>query len=473
MDLLGGNIKKTYFKYLGTSIGGALVISVYSLVDCIMVGHYQGPDGTAALAIIMPIWTTILSLGILCGTGGAVLMSKLRGEGEKLEGDMYFTTATIFCAVLTFIVWMIILIIPEPLLRLFGANDNILPHAMDYIKYLKYFVPLFTFGQLFSSFIRNDNAPAKAMIAVVSGGIFNIVGDYLLVFTFDMGIAGAGLATSLGQVLGFSILISHFFSKKCTLKFVRIKKFFVRAGKILAVGFPTFIIDVAIGVTILLFNNQIMKYHGEPALAVYGIIVNVNYFVQSVAYGVGQSAQPLISINYGAKQLDRVKQTAKYAWISSAVVGIAFFILAESIPMPLTKLFMKVTPEVELIAENIMRLYCICYILLPINIFSTYYLQAIMKAKASMVISLLRAVVLSSILLFVLPAIFGKDGLWYVMTVTEALTFIVMIIITRHFDKKLVVPQKPTVVQALDSLFDGKEENQDLSIEQKINDNQN
>lgn len=461
MDLLDGNVKKTYFKYLATSIGGALVISIYSLVDCIMVGHYQGPDGTAALAVIMPIWTTILSLGILCGTGGAVLMSKLRGEGNKAEGDMYFTAATIFCAIITFIVWLIILIIPEPLLRLFGASDNILPHALAYIKWLKYFVPLFTFGQLFSSFIRNDNAPAKAMIAVVSGGIFNIVGDYLLVFTFDMGIEGAGLATSLGQVLGFSILVSHFFSKKCTLRFVKVKQFFKRIFKVAAVGFPTFIIDVAIGVTILLFNNQIMKYHGEAALAVYGVIVNINYFVQSVSYGVGQAAQPIISINYGANQLDRVKKTAKYAWISAAVVGIFFFVLAESIPMLLTKAFMKVTPEVESIAAKILRLYCICYLILPLNVFSTYYLQAIMKAKASMVISLLRAVALSSILLFVLPAIFDGDGLWYVMSVTEILTFAVMIIITRHFDKKLVVPKKPTVEQTLDSLFnDRKEDNE-------------
>lgn len=437
MDLLGGSVKKTYFKYLATSIGGALVISIYSLVDCIMVGHYQGPDGTAALAIIMPIWTTILSLGILCGTGGAVLMAKLRGEGRKEEGDMYFTAATVFCAIITFIVWMAVMIFPTPLLRLFGASDNILPHALAYIKWLKYFIPLFTFGQLFSSFIRNDNAPAKAMIAVVSGGIFNIIGDYLLVFVADMGIEGAGLATSLGQVLGFSILCSHFFSKKCNLRFVKVKEFFKKAACVGAVGFPTFIIDVAIGVTILLFNNQIMKYHSEAALAVYGVIVNVNYFIQSVSYGVGQAAQPLISLNYGAGKLQRIRQTSRYAWISAIVVGIVFFVLAESIPLLLTKAFMDTTSEVEAIASKIVRLYCICYLILPLNIFSTYYLQAIMRAKASMIISLLRAVILPGALLFVLPAIFGKDGLWYVMSVTEAITFVVMIIIVRHYDRNL------------------------------------
>lgn len=443
MDLLSGNVGKTYFKYLATSIGAALVISIYSIVDCIMVGHYQGPDGAAALAIIMPIWTTVLSLGILCGTGGAVLMAKLRGEDRKREGDMYFTVSLIFCAVLTLIVWLIILIFPAQLLRLFGASDNILPHALAYIKWLKYFIPLFTFGQLAGAFIRNDNAPAKAMLAVVSGGIFNIVGDYVLVFVVDMGIEGAGLATSLGQVLACIILCTHFFSSKCTLRLARPEMFFRKVFDIVRVGFPTFVIDVAVGATILIFNNRIMHYFSEDALAIYGVIVNLNYFVQCISYGVGQAAQPVISINYGAGNYDRIKRVAKYAWCSAITIGAVFLVLAESMPLLIAKVFMQTTPEVEAIAPKIIRLYCVCYLILPLNVFSTYYLQAVMRAGASLVISLLRSVVLSVALLFVLPKIFGGDGLWYVMSVTEAITFAVVMIIVARQDKKLFGGYKP------------------------------
>lgn len=445
MDLLNGSIKKTYFKYLATSIGSALVISIYSLVDCIAVGQYQGPDGAAALAIVMPIWSIVLSLGILCGIGGAVLMSKSRGEGEKHEGDKYFTTSLILGIIITAIVWLIILIFDRELLILFGASENVLPHALDYLKYLKYFLPLFTLGQLLGSFVRNDNAPHKAMIAVVSGGVFNIIGDYLFAFVFDMGVKGAGLATALGQLLGISILLTHFFSKKCTLKLVKVDKFFKMTGQIFGVGFSTFIIDIAMGITIMLFNNQITHYYGDSALAVFGVIVNLNFFVQSIAYGVGQSAQPIISMNYGAGQPDRIKQTAKYAFISAIVVGIVSFVLAESIPMAITKMFMSVTPEVEQIAPEIFRLYCIAYLFLPLNIFSTYYLQAIMRPKSSLIISLLRSIILSVILLYLLPAIFGGKALWLVMTCAELITLFVMIFMIGHYNKKLREKFKPHV----------------------------
>ncbi len=442
MDLLGSNVKKTYFKYLATSIGAALIFSVYSIVDCIMVGQYQGPDGSSALAIVMPLWTTVLSLGVLCGTGGAVLMAKLRGEGRKEEGDIYLTVSFVLCAVLTVIVWLAILIFPSALLRFFGASDNLLPHALAYIKWLKYFIPLFTFGQLLTPFIRNDNAPAKAMLAVISGGVFNIVGDYVLVFVCDMGIEGAGLATSLGQILTIGVLCTHFLSKKCTLRFARIKGFFKKAAEIVKIGFPTFIIDIAVGVTVLIFNNRILKYHSEDALAVYGVIVNVNYFVQCVAYGISQAAQPIISIKYGAGQYDRIKKVAKYAWITSAATGAFFFVIAESMPLILNKIFMQTTPAVEQIAPEIMRVFCICYLIVPVNIFATYYLQAVMRAGESFVVSLLRSIVLSGVLLFALPALLGKDSLWYVTDIAEGVTFIIMIILVARVNKKLFKKHK-------------------------------
>lgn len=437
MDLLASNVKKTYFKYLATSIGAALIFSVYSIVDCIMVGQYQGPDGSSALAIVMPLWTTVLSLGVLCGTGGAVLMAKLRGEGKKEEGDIYLSVSFVLCGVLTLIVWLAILIFPSKLLRFFGASDNLLPHALAYIEWLKYFIPLFTFGQLLTPFIRNDNAPARAMLAVISGGVFNIAGDYVLVFVCDMGIEGAGLATSLGQILTIGVLCTHFLSKKCTLRFAKIKGFFNKAAEIVKIGFPTFIIDIAVGVTVLIFNNRILKYHSEDALAVYGVIVNVNYFVQCVAYGISHAAQPVISINYGAGQYDRVKKVAKYAWITSAATGALFFVIAESMPLILNKIFMQTTPAVEQIAPDIMRVFCICYLIVPVNIFATYYLQAVMRAGASFVVSLLRSIVLSGVLLFALPMLSGKDSLWYVTDIAEGVTFIIMIILVARTDKIL------------------------------------
>ena len=141
-----------------------------------------------------------------------------------------------------------------------------------------------------------------AAFGILAGGIFNMAGDYIFVFTCDMGIFGAGLATAIGAVISFFILLSHFLSKKNTLKFVRSTDFFNKFKQICITGFSTFFIDIAMGILTILFNRQIMRrYLGPDALAVYGPIINVSTFVQCCAYSVGQAAQPIISMNLGAK----------------------------------------------------------------------------------------------------------------------------------------------------------------------------
>ena len=249
----GKNLKKTYLHYLFAGIGSAVIVSIYSIVDAIMVGQYEGYNGTAALSVVMPIWTIILSLGLLFGVGGGSLMSKARGEGNERRGREFFTCALVCVSVVALAVWALLIFGETPLLRLFGADDTLLPLAKGYLKWMKFSMPLFTMGQFLACFIRNDNAPAKAMAAVITGGVFNIGGDYFFVFVCDMGVEGAGLATALGQVLAILILCSHFFSKKNGLKTVRFSAFFKKASAIFVAGFSVFVVDIAMGILAMLF----------------------------------------------------------------------------------------------------------------------------------------------------------------------------------------------------------------------------
>lgn len=225
MALQHKTLGKTYLRYLFAGLGSAVIVSIYSIVDAIMVGKYEGSSGTAALSIVMPIWTIILSLGLLFGVGGGSLMSKARGEGDEKRGREIFTVAFICAVIVALLIWGLLLAFENSLLRLFGADDSLLPLAKKYLKWMKFSMPLFTMGQFLSCFIRNDNAPTKAMAAVITGGVFNIGGDYFFVFVCDMGAEGAGLATALGQVLAVCILVSHFFSRQNGLKFVRLTHF--------------------------------------------------------------------------------------------------------------------------------------------------------------------------------------------------------------------------------------------------------
>lgn len=285
-------------------------------------GQYQGPAGTAALAVVAPIWNIIYSLGLLAGIGGSVLFSNLRGKIDKngAEENEYFTVSMLLAVLFAAASWLAVIFLDRPTLLLFGAEQALLPLAQAYLQPIKFAVTLFVFNQMLSSFLRNDNHPELATAAVMCGGVFNIVGDYLFVFTFDMGIYGAGLATALGALINFFVTISHFFSKENTLRLVRPKTPFTKSKEITVTGFSTFLTDIAMGILTMLFNRQIMRYAGTDALAVYGIIVNVSTIVQCCGYSVGQAAQPLLSINFGANNGDRIKQTLKYA-----LQAVAFF----------------------------------------------------------------------------------------------------------------------------------------------------
>lgn len=349
-----------------------------------MAGIYHGPEGTAALAVVAPLWNIIYSLGLLLGIGGSVIYSTKRGSGEKAEeANKYFTSSVLGAVIISVIVWAILILFEEPLLRFFGANEELLALARRYIHPIKYVFPLFLFNQLLSAFLRNDNNPGLATISVLSVGIFNVFGDYFFVFVCDMGIYGAGLATALGATISFIILLTHFLSRKNSLRLVKTEKPIKKMGEIFVADFSSFFIDIAMGILTILFNRQIMKYLGSNALAIYGTIIQVSTFVQCCAYSVGQASQPIISISYGAKNDKRIKETLSLALMTTLTFGLFWLLLSTAFPSLYIRIFMSPTPEILTLAPSIIRMYGLSFLLLPFNIFSTYYFQSIMGQKRS------------------------------------------------------------------------------------------
>ena len=190
------------------------------------------------------------------------------------------------------------------------------------------------------------------------------------------------------------------------------------------------------GILNVFFNRQILRYFDYNALSVYAVIVNIATFVQCCGYGIGQASQPLLSENFGAKKYKRVNKTLLYGIITSFVVGLIWIILCQTIPQGFIKFFMTPTEEVLKIGPNIIRLYSIAFILLPFNVFSTYYFQSILKPYISLIISLARGFVLSGILLYVFGLI-NKDLIWISIQVTELIVFVFVIINIIKNEKKL------------------------------------
>ena len=441
MDLTKGKISSIYFKYLAAAFGSCMISSIYGMVDTAMVGHYHGPEGSAAMAIVAPIWNIVYSLGLLTGIGGSVLLGTERGKKTGRE-NQYFTVAFFGTLIISVICWIVMLLFDEQLLIFFGADSEILPYAMQYTTAVKYGVPLFLFSQALSAFLRNDGDPQRGTVAVICSGIFNVAADYIFIFVLDMGAFGAGLGTTLGAVINVGVMATHFLSKKNTLRFVKPVQIMKKFRQTVVTGFPSFFVDVAMGILTIFFNRQIARYLGNDALAVYGIIANVSTLIQCCAYSVGQSAQPLFSVNLGAGHYDRVKKVCRYGLYAAAVFGVFWTVLLTAIPNGIIRLFMNATDSVLTIAPTIIRYYAISFLLLPFNIFSTYYFQSLLKPFTSFAVSVARGMVVSGILIYVLPLILPTASIWFAMPITELIVAIAAIILMVKYTRELGQPTK-------------------------------
>lgn len=424
MDFLKGRIRPMYLQLLMASVGSAVVSSVFGMVDAMMVGRYHGPSGTAALAVFNPVWTIVYSLGILSGIGGSVLYANWRGQGKTKEANGCFTASVLMSLMLSALAMGCMAAFGEPLLRFFGADDELLALAMQYLKPIWFAIPCCVFSNVQSAFLRNDGHAGLAMGAVLFGGVFNLFGDIFFVFTLDMGIAGAGLATAAGLYASNLLMLLHYVSRRNTLRLVRPRQIGACMVRIAGNGFATAIADLSMGVISVLFNRQIMKHLGADALAVYGIITQVAAFVQCCAYGAGQAAQPIISQSHGAGQTDRIRTCLRYGLITCAAFGLFWMLASVLAPNVFVQLFMTPTEAVLAIAPEIIRAYGLSFLLLPFNIFATYYFQAVMRPQLSMAVSFGRGVVISGALILLLPLLAGGSSIWYAMLITESLVLL-------------------------------------------------
>lgn len=418
MDLLKDSVRPLYFRYLAAAFGSALITSVYSVVDMAVVGQAVGPQGTAALAVVAPVWNAVYSLGLLMGIGGSVLLSNARGRNSG-NANEYFTAALAGACVLAGAAWLLLWLWEEPILVFFGADAQLLELAQRYLEPVKIVVPVFVLNQMLAAFLRNDGNPVLATAGVLAGGALNIVGDCAFVFGLGMGVYGAGLATAMGGCVTLAVLLTHFVSRRNTLALCRTAAPAARLRAIAVTGFSTFFSDAAMGILTVLFNRQIMRYLGPDALAVYGPLINVSTFVQCCGYSVGQAAQPILSVNFGAGNVRRIRRTLACALWATAAFALFWTALSLAWPQGYIYLFMEPTPAILEMAPGIIRRYSLSFLLLGLNLFATYYFQALMKPAAAMAVSVARGFAVSGALILLLPVLAGPDAMWFAMPLTE------------------------------------------------------
>lgn len=435
MDLLKDKIQTLYFKYLAASLWSAVVMSIYSFVDTIAVGQAEGPAGAAAMAIITPLYGITVFLAILAGIGGSVLMGKARGEGNDEKGNAYFTASAFLMLLLVAAFWLIFAFNSDRIFMFFGADAELLPMVNEYAQWIVHFCPLFLLSPYLGCLIRNDNAPGLAMRAVITGGIINIFGDWFFVFPLGMGIEGAAIATVLGTGIQFLILCSHFLTKKCNLRLVRPFQMFRALRKITATGFSSGLIDLAAVILACIVNNQVMRYGGPTALAVFGVVSVISGLFQSLYSGVGQALQPIVSTNFGAQEHGRIQSVLRMSAVTVLIMGMVFMLAGLLFPNQIIRLFMDATPDVLEIAPELVRMYFPTFLFMGVNVMATYYLQSVMRIQSSLVVALLRGVVLSGALLYLLPIFLKNTGVWIAVPIAEGITAAIALYFLRQVKK--------------------------------------
>lgn len=431
-DLLNNSVSKTFFRYLMPAIMANMVTSIYILADTIIIGKGIGTLAMAALNIVLPLFSIFFGIGLLFGVGGSVLMSIARGRGNFELGECYFTLSVLLtaitCVLLTGSLWVCM----KPIVRFLGATEATMPYIMNYAPYIILGLSAFAFSSLLQAFVRNDGAPKLAMIAVVSGGVLNVILDILFVFVFHWGMAGASIASVLGSICTICILILHFFSKTNGLKFSLHAFSKSHISKIFQNGFTSFLIETTTGIVTFVFNIKLLKYAGDNAISMYGVICNIAIIVMCLCNGISQAAQPILSTNYGAGKSNRITAVRKLGMKTALYICSVPAIIGLIVPNVLTRIFLNPNEEILAMSPTAIRIYFLGFFVTGVNMFAVGYFQSIEKPQLSLIICLARGCVLSILFVSILAPLFGIVGIWASVPMAECITLFIAI----YFIKK-------------------------------------
>lgn len=407
------------------AIVGMLVSALYNIVDRIFIGNAAdiGKNGLAGITIGFPLMLITLSLGVLFGIGGATLFSMRLGQKREAEAEKVLGNAFILL-VLSGTIYMIFgQIFLEPLLRLFGASDTILPYSMDYMRIIFFGVVFQMLSMGLNHFIRADGSPKIAMYTMFLGAGVNIVLDPLFIYAFKMGMGGAAWATIIAQGISATWVVLYFFGKRSRMKF-HLKNFALSrpiVTKIMSLGLPGFLLQLAGSLLNTLLNRNLLMYGGDVAVSGMGVINSIQTLLLMPIIGLNQGVQPLISFNFGAEKYDRVKQAIKLAMIAATMIVTFGFIITRLFPKQLISMFNQ---DPELLAFGDMAIFS-WFLMLPMvgfQIIGANFFQAIGRSKSAMFLTLTRQIIFLIPAVLFFPRIWGIEGLLYAAPFADVLS---------------------------------------------------
>lgn len=421
------SLTKSLIHYVSFSVLSMLGLSFYILADTFFIANGVGNTGLTALNLVIPVYSLINAIGLMLGMGGATRYSLSIGEGHKEKGHEIFSLLIVLGTLIGGIFTLLGTVFSSQIVLLLGADEIIFSYAKTYLITIVCFAIPFIVNTIVVCFVRNDGNPNLSMTAMIVGSLSNVVLDYILIYPLNLGMFGAAFATGLSPIISLCILSTHFIKKKNNFTFKKTKFSFDTIIKSISLGIPSFINEISVGIIMIFFNFRILGLIGNTGVAAYGIIANIAIVGVSIFTGIGQGIQPLLSVNYGSKNMDNVKKIYRAGSILGIVVGLILYTIMILFPREIANLFAAGNEELIDITVNGIRIYFIAFIIMGFNMITGTYFAATSYSKESFLISIFRGLLFIIPFIFILPILFGINGVWLTMTCSEVLTLFVSI----------------------------------------------
>lgn len=434
-------VGKLLMQYAIPAIIAMTASSLYNMVDSIFIGQGVGPLAISGLAITFPLMNLSAAFGAAVGVGASTFISVRLGQKDYDTAKHILGNTMTLNLIMGLGVGLVCLLFLDPILRFFGASDQTIPYARDYmvIILLGNVITHMYFG--LNAVLRAAGKPKHAMSATIFTVVLNTLLDPLFIYTFGLGIKGAAYATVLAQSLALIWQLYTFSRPKELLHFkrgtFRLQSSIIR--NIIAIGLSPFSMNVCACIVVILINNSMVHYGSDLAVGAYGIANKVAFIFVMINMGVNQGMQPIAGYNYGAMRYDRLMKVVKYSIIAATAIMTTGFIIAMTIPGTCARLFTTDPTLIDLSAKGI-RYIMVAFPVVGYQMVVSNFFQSIGKAKISIVLSLSRQLLILLPLLLVLPTMFGINGVWVSMPVSDTLSAFmaawIMIVYMRKFKKQ-------------------------------------
>lgn len=416
-----------------------MVTSVYSIVDGWFISNYAGSTAFAAMNIIWPALAIVAALGLMVGAGGSALVSKTFGEGEPEKANRIFTMLIRLTFLVGAVISVAVILLMRPLAVALGAEGEMIRPAVIYGTILTLAMPVYMLQMAFQPFFMTAGRPRLGTMTSIACGLANIVLDALFVAVFGWGLTGAAIATAVSFLVGGGIPLFYFASRRnrTILQFVAGSAFDGPAIRQSCLnGMSEFVGNIAFNIIAICYNLQLMKYIGENGVSAYGVLMYVGFIFGSVFIGYNMGISQVISYNYGAGNKAELRSLLKKSLVLIGICSIVITLAVQLFAPALSRLFVGYDETLCGLTEHALHIYMNSFLVCGFNMFASAWFTALNNGPVSAVAAFSRTLVFEAGCVFVLPLLWGIDGIWMAVNIAEVLALILSASLILAFRKR-------------------------------------